>query len=57
MHARTCLPHPRLAGLILATVMSGAHAQDSGIGVDLQFGDDLDPHPGELVLQSGDLRH
>lgn len=43
MHARTCLPHPRLAGLILATVMSGAHAQDSGIGVDLQFGDDLDP--------------
>jgi len=43
MYARLGLPHRPLVVLPLIAAIGTALAQDSGLGVDLQFGNDLDP--------------
>lgn len=43
MQNHSCLPRRSLMALALVAAIGGAQAQDSGIGVDLQFGTDIDP--------------
>ena len=46
------LRRPAIAPLALALLLAlpVAHAQDSGLGVDLHFGDTLDPSGGTALL-------